>query len=87
MFARFALCLLSMASALPALADDKKPMTLGVIERKDPAFDALIPKDAVIEILAGGFDWSEGAGLGARKGRRPRALLGHPQEHDLEVER
>ena len=60
MFARFAFCLLSIASALPALADDKKPMTLGVIERKDPAFDAIIPKDAVIEILAGGFDWSEG---------------------------
>ena len=35
-------------------------MTLGVIERKDPAFDAIIPKDAMIEILAGGFDWSEG---------------------------
>ena len=60
MFARFAFCLLSIASALPAFADDKKPMTLGVIERKDPAFDAIIPKDAVIEILAGGFDWSEG---------------------------
>jgi len=43
-----------------ALAEDKKPMTLGTIERKDPKFDDLIPKDAVIEILAGGFDWSEG---------------------------
>ena len=60
MFARFAPCLLTLALASPAFADDKKPMTLGVIERKDPALDALIPKDAVIEILAGGFDWSEG---------------------------
>jgi len=60
MFARFTLPLLALAMALPALADDKKPMILGVIERKDPAFDAIIPKDAVIEILAGGFDWSEG---------------------------
>ena len=45
---------------LPLYAEDKKPMILGTIERKDPAFDAIIPKDAVIEILAGGFDWSEG---------------------------
>ncbi len=60
MFARFALCLFALTSAVPAFADDKKPMTLGVIERKDPALDALIPKDAIIEILAGGFDWSEG---------------------------
>ncbi len=60
MFARFTLTLLALALALPAGADDKKPMTLGVIERIDPAFDAIIPKDTVIEILAGGFDWSEG---------------------------
>ena len=60
MFARPILTLIGLALAFPALADDKKPMTLGVIERKDPAFDAIISKDAVIEILAGGFDWSEG---------------------------
>ena len=60
MFARFTLPLLALAWTLTASADDKKPMTLGVIERIDPAFDAIIPKDAVIEILAGGFDWSEG---------------------------
>ena len=60
MFARFTLALLALAWTLPAVADDKKPMILGVIERKDPAFDAIIPKDAIIEILAGGFDWSEG---------------------------
>jgi len=34
--------------------------TIGTIERLDPAFDTLAPKDAVIEILAEGFDWSEG---------------------------
>ena len=33
---------------------------LGKIERLDPALDALLPKDAIIEKLAGGFDWSEG---------------------------
>ncbi len=60
MSARFALCLFSSLLVSPAFADDMKPMTLGVIERIDPAFDALVPKDAAIEILAGGFDWSEG---------------------------
>ncbi len=33
---------------------------LGKIERLDPALDALLAKDAVIEKLAEGFDWSEG---------------------------
>ena len=60
MSARFALSLFALALALPATAEDKKPMTLGTVERKDAALDAIIPKDAIIEILAGGFDWSEG---------------------------
>lgn len=35
--------------------------TLGTIERVDPAFDKLVPKDAVIEMLAEKkFEWSEG---------------------------
>jgi len=34
--------------------------TLGSIERLDPRFDAAVPKAAVIEVLAGGFEWSEG---------------------------
>jgi gluconolactonase len=33
---------------------------LGEIIRLDPALDALVPKDAVIEVLASGFDWTEG---------------------------
>jgi gluconolactonase len=33
---------------------------LGSIERLDPALDALLAKDAVIEKLVEGFDWSEG---------------------------
>ena len=42
-------------------ADDPKPgQALGTIERKDPAFDKLIPKGAVLEVIAGGFEWSEG---------------------------
>ena len=54
MFSRFALTLLSFALALPAWSDDKSPMTLGTIERKDAKFDELIPKDAVIEVLVVG---------------------------------
>ncbi len=34
--------------------------TLGTIERLDPAFDKLVPKDARVERIAEGFDWSEG---------------------------
>ncbi len=34
--------------------------TFGTIERNDPRFDRLVPRDAVIEKLADGFDWSEG---------------------------
>lgn len=34
--------------------------TIGTIHRDDPAINKLIPVDAVIEVLAEGFDWSEG---------------------------
>ncbi len=34
--------------------------TLGSVERLDPRFDRLLAPDARIEILADGFDWSEG---------------------------
>ena len=34
--------------------------TVGHIERLDPRFDALVPPDATIEVLAMGFAWSEG---------------------------
>lgn len=45
----------------PLLAQEAKPPTpFGKIERLDPRLDALIPKSAVIEKLAEGFDWSEG---------------------------
>ncbi|GIW84575.1 MAG: gluconolactonase [Gemmataceae bacterium] len=43
-----------------AFAQGKKQGTIGRIERKDPRIDALIPKDAVIEVLAAGFKWTEG---------------------------
>jgi gluconolactonase len=44
-----------------ARAQEKSPTpTLGTIERIDPRFDQLVPRDARVERLAEGFDWSEG---------------------------
>lgn len=45
----------------PLCAQDTRNFpVLGRIHRLDPRLDALIPKDASIEVLASGFDWSEG---------------------------
>lgn len=60
MFRSLALAAVAVA-ALGATADEPKlPATIGSVERKDPKLDALIPKDAKIEVLAGGFKWTEG---------------------------
>ncbi|GAB6164608.1 SMP-30/gluconolactonase/LRE family protein [Thermostilla marina] len=40
--------------------ESSKCPTIGEIERVDPRVDALLPADAVIEVLAEGFDWAEG---------------------------
>ncbi len=44
----------------PAVTIRSASGPLGMIERLDPSLDALLPKDAVIEKLAEGFNWSEG---------------------------
>ncbi len=59
MSARRSVCLALVLFTTSTFAADT-PKTLGTIDRLDPKFDDLIPKDAGIEILAGGFDWSEG---------------------------
>src|ERR1041385_8972983 len=41
-------------------AQDAEPKVS--IVRIDPAFDKLVPKDATLEKLAGGYAWSEGPG-------------------------
>ncbi len=46
--------------AAAALAADPVPAFQGSIERLDPALDALLSPDAQIEVLASGFNWSEG---------------------------
>ena len=33
---------------------------IGHVDRFDPSLDRLIPKDAIIEVLCGGFEWAEG---------------------------
>ena len=53
------LLLTALIGFAPALGQEKAK-TLGTIERLDPALDKLIPKDAQLEILAGGFIWVEG---------------------------
>lgn len=51
--------LLSLA-AITAFAAEPVPEFKGSIERLDPALDALLAPDAKIEVLASGFNWSEG---------------------------
>ncbi|MEZ6115551.1 MAG: SMP-30/gluconolactonase/LRE family protein [Pirellulaceae bacterium] len=43
-----------------ATGQDANTKILGTVERLDPAFDALVPESSQIEILADGFEWSEG---------------------------
>lgn len=50
----------STVCVLASSAEDKPLATIGKLESKDPAFDKLISKDAKIEVLAGGFKWTEG---------------------------
>ncbi len=50
--------LLYLCCSVPVLA--QTPSTLGRIERLDPALDEMIAADAKIEVLAGGFTWTEG---------------------------
>src|SRR6516165_10305805 len=53
--------LLGLVAATTTRGDDKKAaQTLGKIERLDPAFDELIGRDAKLEVLATGHDWTEG---------------------------
>lgn len=51
-------CLMSVL-ACAAVAQKSYP-TLGKVVYEDPSFEKLLPRDARIEVLASGFDWSEG---------------------------
>jgi gluconolactonase len=54
---------LDLAAALDQQPDkkDQKTEVIGTIERLDPRFDMLVPKDAQLEKIAEGFIWTEGA--------------------------
>jgi gluconolactonase len=55
--------LLALIVTLPLLATAQSPVApvfQGSIERIDPAFDQLVAPDAQLEVLATGFNWSEG---------------------------
>jgi len=52
--------LLVGCSTAPQPASVAPAQGLGSIVRLDPAFDALLPKDAIIEKVAGGFQFTEG---------------------------
>jgi gluconolactonase len=54
------LALAALSPAGPATAQKKAYPPMGTIERKDPEFDRLVPRDAVVEKLANGFAWAEG---------------------------
>jgi gluconolactonase len=58
-----------MGSAMTSLAQTPKNYltldttnfpTLGQIHRYEPSFDDLIPKSAALEVIASGFEWTEG---------------------------
>jgi gluconolactonase len=53
------LLLLISVFANMAIAQKSYP-TMGKIIYEDPAFEKMLPKDSKIEVLASGFDWSEG---------------------------
>ncbi len=60
-------CLAVVATSLgilfalqPAQCEDSPARVLGIIERKDPALDKLIPQGAALEVIADGFQWAEG---------------------------
>ena len=57
-----ALCMLLVASFSCTRKENNTTSTasIGSIERIDPAFDAIVKADAQIEVLADGFEWSEG---------------------------
>jgi gluconolactonase len=44
---------------IPVMAQKSYP-TMGKVIYEDPSFEKLLPKDAKIEVLASGFEWSEG---------------------------
>src|SRR5262249_44198328 len=53
--------LLATSAASPTFAQEPPREIIGTVERLDPRFDKLIPKEARLEKIAEGFIWTEGA--------------------------
>lgn len=49
-----------LAPTLLFAADKPGPVLIAKIQRLDPALDAILPPDAIVEKVAEGFHWSEG---------------------------
>ncbi|UCD25832.1 MAG: SMP-30/gluconolactonase/LRE family protein, partial [Gemmatimonadota bacterium] len=56
----FAVIGIAACGSADSTTDDVQPRTIGHIERLDPRLDAIVPSDAVFEILAEGHEWTEG---------------------------
>lgn len=56
----FLILLFSLTAFNISFAQENTQKTIGTIHRDNQEINCLIPADAVIEILAEGFDWSEG---------------------------
>ena len=76
------LALLFAASALPAVAQSAQDApavthssTPAQVLRTDPAIDTIVPRDAVMEKLAGGFRFTEGPIWVAKTSHKPGYLL------------
>lgn len=52
-------CLIALLASLMA-CHNQEQKTIGTFERIDPAFDGIVATDASIEIIAEGYEWSEG---------------------------
>jgi gluconolactonase len=52
--------IVATAFVLPSAAQDDKKTVIGKIIRLDPRFDKLVPMDAQLEKIAGGYIWTEG---------------------------
>lgn len=50
----------SFSQDVPFRLDTKNFPLIGKIHRYDPSFDALVSKDARLEVIASGFEWTEG---------------------------
>ncbi len=72
------ICLLTTPLAIAATP------AIGTIERLDPRFDQLVPRDAVLEKLAEGFKWSEGPVWVGQPGlARPAATCSSPTSRTM----